>query len=109
MNHEQEYDPSVEESRQRHPSNWLLGDAPERPARESRERHAARTLCESAAHLHDFFRYGDPKSAGELELFLLESGLDVHAESLLDEVAGALLTIGAHRPEAWGAVNGRMP
>ncbi len=37
--------------------------------------------------VHDFFRYGDPGATAALETYLIETGVGVHAETMLDELA----------------------
>jgi hypothetical protein len=55
------------------------------------------------AHLHDYFRYGDPDAAGSLECYLQEAGTGLHAESLLDEVAELVKALGELTRDVRGA------
>jgi hypothetical protein len=56
------------------------------------------SLVQTAAQLHDCFRWGNPDLGDELESYLVESSAGRRAEELLDEVADAVWSL--TRPEA---------
>jgi hypothetical protein len=101
MNQEQNRPLSaVEEARAmlRHPS--VFGDAPERLIQERLQQERSERLRTLGAYLHDFVRYGNPAVGEELECYLQESGSDLHAVVLLDELEGLIVGSGRIATEA---------
>lgn len=88
--------------RRRHPS--AAEPMSERRYRvDAAEEGSSERLSLLAAHLHDFFRYGDPAGTPALEAYLYETGSGLYAEVVLDELEALIVKGDRHVPGTPGA------